>query len=152
MTIRFQIPESLLPRLRQLQSESVYPDDVMKSEDAVVMMSGFGPAMYLTMDGRVIVHHYMDDEPPREASDKKEAYSAIVIGAKLRKTSELLSLLPARTVGAKDCQSCGGNGWLALGESTKGEAVTIVCHGCGGLGWSDDSEQAQAHEISTGNF
>jgi hypothetical protein len=140
MTIRFQIPESLLPRFKQLQKESDYPDEVMKSEDAIVMFPGLGPASYLTMDGRVIVHDDMDDEPPREAADKKEAYSAIVIGAKLRKAPELLSLLPARTAGAKDCQSCGGGGWRTVGASTNGEAVTIVCWDCGGLGWSDGSE------------
>jgi hypothetical protein len=151
MTIRFQIPESLLPRLKQLQKESCL-DEAMQSEDAIVMMSGLGPALYLTMEGRVIIHHYMDDDLPREASDKKEAYSAIVIGAKLSKAPELLSLLPARTVGAKDCTGCGGSGWKAVGESTQGEMITIVCWDCGGLGWSDDSEQAQAHEISTGNF
>jgi hypothetical protein len=50
MTIRFQIPELLLPKLKQLQKDSTYMDEMLKSEDAIVMTLGLGPAMYLTMD------------------------------------------------------------------------------------------------------
>ena len=137
--MRFEIPESLVPKLRELQSEQNYPDDVSKSEDAVVLTLGLGPAMYLTLDGRVIIHAYMDDEVPSEASEPKEVYAAIVIGAKTRNAPELLSLLPQRPQDAVDCAACKGGGWVSFGKDAHGEPIEIVCWGCGGVGWATRS-------------
>src|ERR1051325_3900959 len=133
--MRFEIPANLIPKLRELQSEQDYPDDVLRLEDAVVLTLGLGPAMYLTFDGRVIVHAYMEDEPPRESSDPKEAYTAIVVGADTRGAPELLSLLPPRPSDAIDCAACRGSGWIKMGRDIYGEPAKISCWECGGLGW-----------------
>ncbi len=134
--MNFEIPKHLIPKLRELQSKQNYPDDVLKSEDAVVMTSGLGPAMYLTFDGRIIIHPYMDDESPREASDPKEAYSAIVVGAKTRGIPELLFLLPPRPNDAMDCSACQSSGWMVFGKDMDGKPIEIVCWECGGIGWA----------------
>lgn len=133
--MRFDIPETLIPKLRDLQSQQNYPDEILESEDAVVMTLGLGPAMCLAFDGRVIVHDYMDDERPRQSSDPKEAFSAIVIGAKVRKAPELLSLLLQRPANALDCADCEGSGWRQFGKDVEGKPIEVVCRGCGGTGW-----------------
>jgi len=84
--MRFEIPSTLIAELRRLQSTQSYPDEVLQSEGAVVLSLGLGPAMYLTFDGRIIVHPYMENLPPYEVSDSKEACCAIVVGAKNRKS------------------------------------------------------------------
>jgi hypothetical protein len=139
MTIQLHIPQSLLPTLERLQKESAYKDEVLESQDAIVMTLGLGPAMYLTLDGRVIIHEYMDGARPREASSKQEAFAAIVIGAKARKEPELLSILPTKTEDARDCNGCEGRGWKRFGGATEGEPVEVICWECGGVGWRDGS-------------
>ena len=138
-TKRFTIPEELLPKLHQLQEQSrqFYKDKVAESEDAVVMTLGMGAAMYLALDGRVVV---WDDDlegetEPREAKDEREMFTAIVIGAKQRKAPELLSLLPERPLEALDCQECNNCGWRQFGNDEQGEPVKIICWDCGGIGW-----------------
>jgi ethanolamine utilization protein EutQ (cupin superfamily) len=58
--MRFSIPPKLFPNLRQLQAQSkqLYTDKIVESEDAVVMTLGFGDAIYLTFDERVIVDEW----------------------------------------------------------------------------------------------
>jgi hypothetical protein len=133
--MRLEIPENLIPKLRELQSKQNYSDEVLKSEDAVVMTLGLGPAMYLTFDGRVIMHTYIDDEPPGEVSDPKIAYSAIVIGAKMRESQELLSILPAPPNDALDCSACTGSGWTYFMNDIDGKPIGLICVECGGIGW-----------------
>ena len=134
--MRFEIPSTLIAELRRLQSTQSYPDEVLQSEGAVVLSLGLGPAMYLTFDGRIIVHPYMENLPPYEVSDSKEAYCAIVVGAKNRKASWLLSLLPSRPRSGLDCAQCETNGWMNFGiKNVDGEPIKIVCVDCGGTGW-----------------
>ena len=96
------------------------------------MFGGMGDPMYLTFDGRVIIDEcFMEDKGPREAETLVEAAMAVVIGAKVRNFPELLSILPARTPSAVDCQNCNKTGWLQLIENIP----PFVCHECGGLGW-----------------
>jgi len=138
--MRFTIPNELMPILRELQAETrrFYIDKLAEAEDAVVMSGGMGAAMYLTLDGRVIVwDDDLDGEEtePREAKDVKEMFTAIVVGAKRRKAPELLSLLPPRPKAALDCPDCGNSGWRQFGLDVNGEPVKIICWDCGGIGW-----------------
>jgi hypothetical protein len=135
-TRRFTIPNELIPRLRELQEESKQHlvDKIAESEDAVIMSLGMGAAMYLTLDGRVIIDE--DDNfleapmQPYEARNEKEIFTAVIIGAKTRKAPELLSLLPERPTETSDCAECKSRGWKQFGE-----AVEIICIKCGGIGW-----------------
>lgn len=144
--MRFSIPPELVPKLRELQAQSrqFYIDKIAESEDAVVMTLGLGDAMYLALDGRVIVDEFsLSDEeakPPREAKDAKEMFTAIVVGAKRRNAPELLSLLPSRPETAVDCAACECRGWKRLaGKDTDGNPAEIVCWECGGIGWTDNN-------------
>ena len=138
-TRRFTIPEELIPKLRGLQEQSrhYYKDEVVESEDAVVMTLGMGAAMYLALDGRVIVWEDELEEKtePRDAKDVKEMFTAILIGAEQTKSPELLSLLPQRPKEALDCQECNKSGWRQFGIDVSGEPVKIICWDCGGIGW-----------------
>lgn len=126
----FDIPNELIPKLRELQrNDSNYPITV--SEDAVVMFYGMGDPLYLTFDGRVIIEDMLDDIPPREAKTLAEASMAVVVGAKVRNFPELLSILPNRPKGAIDCSNCDKSGWFKPHESLG----PFVCGNCGGLGW-----------------
>jgi len=135
-TKRFTIPAALIPKLRELQEQSKqhFTDKIAESENAVVMTLGMGVAMYLTLDGRVIIDEddlWLDKPmPPREAKDEKEMLAAVNIGAKIRKTPELLSLLPERPIEALDCKSCEGKGWKKFTETFE-----FICMECGGVGW-----------------
>jgi hypothetical protein len=133
--MRFSITQELVTRLRELQAESnrYYTDKIAESEDAVIMTLGMGGAMYLALDGRVIIHEEdLDTETePREAEGPKEMYAAVVIGAKRRGAPELLSLLPSRPETAFDCEACKNRGWQRLGSAE------VICWNCGGIGWTD---------------
>lgn len=144
--MRFPIPPELVPKLRELQAQSreFYIDKIAESEDAVVMTLGLGDAMYLALDGRVIVDEFsLSDEeakPPREAKDAKEMFTAIVVGAKRRNAPELRSLLPSRPETAVDCAACECRGWRQFGLDVYGKPVEIVCWECGGVGWLNGNE------------
>ena len=143
--MRFQSPPELVPKLRELQAESkqFFSDPIAESEDAVVMTLGLGDAMYLTLDGRVIIDEFSlaekDDKPPREAKDATEMYAAIVVGAKQRNAPELLSLLPSRPEAALDCAACENSGWFVFGADAP-ESLKVICLECGGVGWKGGDE------------
>lgn len=125
----FDIPDALVPKLRQLQAQDP-PEKLMESEDAVMMFAGLGDPRYVTFDGRVLILDMLENLPPREAVHFREATSAIVVGAKKRECPELLTLLPKRSQSAVDCPECTKSGWRQITEN-----ITIVCENCGGLGW-----------------
>ncbi len=143
--MRFSIPTELVPKLRELQAQSreFFIDKIAESEDAVVMTLGLGDAMYLALDGRVIVDEFSwtaeEDKSPREAKDAKEMFTAIVVGAKKRNAPELLSLLPSRSETAFDCAACECRGWKQLGKDADGNPNEIVCWECGGIGWVENA-------------
>lgn len=127
----FEIPENLIPKLRELQNKDLN-HEIVRSEDAVVMFYGMGDPLYLTFDGRVIIEEcFMEDKGRREAETLAEAAMAIVVGAEIRKFPELLSILPEHPENAVDCQNCEKSGWFKPG----GVLGPFVCGECGGLGW-----------------
>lgn len=126
----FEIPDKLVPMLRELQKVNAY-DEIVKQEDAVVMYGGMGDPMYLTFDGRVIIDEcFMEEKGVREAKTFAEAAMAVTVGAKIRNFPELLSILPERPQDAFDCKECDKSGWLKIIPDNP-----FVCHKCGGLGW-----------------
>lgn len=127
----FEIPENLIPRLKELQKKDTH-HDIVRSENAVIMFDGMGNPMYLTLDGRVIIDEcFMEEKGLREAETLTEAAMAIVVGAKTRDFPELLSILPPRPENATDCVNCETTGWFKFG----GILGPYVCEKCGGLGW-----------------
>ncbi|QEL14212.1 hypothetical protein PX52LOC_01082 [Limnoglobus roseus] len=136
--MRFQIPHTLLAQLRAVQSARGYSDDVTVSEDAFLLDPGFGPASYLTADGRVLLDtREWSGEPVREATPD-EAVCVIVVGAKKTGIAGLFELLPPRPFGAATCDRCLGNRFWSFGtDAGTGRAKTIVCPTCAGHGWVD---------------
>lgn len=127
----FEIPENLIPKLKELQTKDTH-HDIVKSEDAVIMFGGMGDPLYLTFDGRVIIDEcFMEEKGPREAETLAEAAMAVVVGAKVRNFPELLSILPSRTENAVDCKNCKKSGWIQFAPNLG----PFVCEECGGLGW-----------------
>ena len=131
----FDIPENLIPRLKELQEKDAGKDEIIESENAVTMFYGMGDPMYLTLDGRVLIDEcFIEDKGLREAKTLNEATMAVVIGAKVRDFPGLLAILPARPENAIDCRNCEQTGWFMAG----GSLGPFVCHECGGFGWKEN--------------
>jgi hypothetical protein len=127
----FEIPENLIPQLRELQKKDLH-EEIVKSEDAVVMFYGMGDPLYLTLDGRVFIYEFfMEEKGLREAETLAEAAMAVVVGAKVRNRPDLLSIMPKRPQNSVDCKNCNKTGWFKAG----GVLGPFVCGDCGGLGW-----------------
>jgi hypothetical protein len=133
---RFRIPEDLVPRLRDLRSRQDPWSELIDAEDVVHLYYGLGPAMFLTLDGRVLEDSSdWDATGAHEVTDPKQAWSAVVVGAKVWGFPELLRLLPARPPKAADCVQCHGTGWVSWVDA-EGKTGQVVCWDrCGGLGW-----------------
>lgn len=116
--MRLHIPDTLSPKLLALRAEQLrhpHPDEVLVGQDVVVLTLGFGPAIYLGLDGRVVIWHYMDDESPRVTEDLADIAAGLVIGAKGNDLPELLDLLPPCPAEGVVCRACGGR-WTQFGR------------------------------------
>jgi hypothetical protein len=78
----------------------------------------------------------MEDKGPREAETLAEAAMTVVVGAKARNFSELLSILPARPENAIDRANCETTGRFKPGAVLD----PFVCETGGGLGRKQDKE------------
>ena len=97
------IPDTLRPKLLALRAKQLrgpYPDTVLVAQEMVILTLGLGPAIYLGLDGRVLIWHYMDDEPLRVTEDIADIAAGLVIGAKNYDLPELHDFLPPRPTGA----------------------------------------------------
>jgi hypothetical protein len=137
--MQLRIPEPLRAKLVALRAEQLqhpYPDEVLVGREVVVLTLGMGPAIYLGLDGRVVIWHYMEDEPPRITEDLKDIAGGLVIGAKNNDLPELLDLLPKRPAGGVVCRLCSGRRWVEFGTRLDGKTPEwLVCWECNGLGW-----------------
>jgi hypothetical protein len=134
--MRFLITPELTSKLipiRKTQLSRARWDEILAKHDAVVLSYGLGPALYLTMDGQIIVHAYLDEKEPYVSEDDNERCEAICIGAITLKLPALCELLPNSAI---DCRLCHGSGLLKLGVDSKGNPGELVCWHCHGLGWS----------------
>ena len=128
---RVTLSERTIESLRLIQAEQMahYDDPVLRDHDAVVATYGLGPAMYLCLDGRVLILDHDEDDPsPVETEDENDLRSISVMMAKRHNMTDLLTtdLFPPKPSGASNCQLCGGDRWIRNG---------IVCPVCRALGW-----------------
>jgi hypothetical protein len=125
-----------LREIRATQLRHQYPDEVIQREEAIYLTLGLGPAIYLCFDGRVLIWHYMDDEPLRGTNDIGDIACGIAIGARRLKLDELLDLLPKQPVNGMTCPTCSGERWANLDHKTdSSEPGRFVCWTCRGLAW-----------------
>lgn len=140
--VQLQISGSLRKRLVAIRTEQLqkpHADDVLTAHEVVILSPGFGPALYLRLDGWIVIWNYMDDEAPVITEDIRSIAAALVIGAKNLSLPELLGLLPSRPDAATDCQKCAGKRWYQFGtEGGTNKPGFIVCPWCHGLGWQTD--------------
>jgi hypothetical protein len=131
---RFTFSPTMIERLRAIQAEQMayYTDPTLRSEDAVVATYGLGPAMYLCLDGRVLIQDE-DDPAPLETADGFSMRATILILDKRNPLPDVEALFPPRPAGASDCHLCGGTRWV-VGK--------IVCYPCRALGWIAADEAA----------
>jgi hypothetical protein len=133
---RIRIPENLIPELRHLRARQRDWSTLIEAEDVVHLFYGLGPARFLAFDGRVLVDPTdWDDTDAYEVTDPKEAWSAIVVGAKVWGFPDLLRLLPDRPASALDCIQCKGTGWVSWVDPVGNEGRVVCRDQCGGLGW-----------------
>lgn len=137
--MQLQIPAPVrakLVALRAKQLQQPCPDEVLVGQEVIVLTLGFGPAIYLGLDGRVVIWHYMENEPPRVTEDLKDITAGLVIGAKDNDLPELLDLLPGCPADAGACRLCSGKRWVQFGARLDGKTPAwLVCWECNGLGW-----------------
>jgi hypothetical protein len=144
--MRFEIPAPLLAALRAMQSRRGYADDITQREDAFLLDPGFGPACYITADGRMLRDYREwveacgprpEWEPPVREATADEAVSMLVVGAKKTGLAGLLDLIPPRSPTAVICPGCVGERWRMIGGVivATGQPGRIVCGSCGGRGW-----------------
>lgn len=135
------VPETLGPKLlalRAKQLQNPFPDKVLVTQEVVILTLGFGPAIYLGLDGQVLIWHYMDDEPLRVTEDIAVIAAGLVIGAKNYDLPELHDLLPPCPAEGVECRVCAGQRWVQIGRKVgNDEPGWIVCCECHGLGWQD---------------
>lgn len=128
---RFTLSESMVASLRAIQAKQLarYDDPVLRNHDAVVATYGLGPAMYLCLDGRVLILDHDEVEPALlETTDEFDLRTASVVIANRYCVPDLLTgeLFPPRPPGANECRLCCGDRWVRNG---------IVCPVCRALGW-----------------
>jgi hypothetical protein len=133
---RFELPDDLIPKLRALRAGQKDWREVIDAEDVVHLYYGLGPAMFLTFDGRVLVDSFDWDETGAfEVSDPKQAWTAVIVGAKVWNFPDLLQLLPVRQQNASDCPQCKGTGRVSWVDAVGKEGSVVCWDRCGGLGW-----------------
>jgi hypothetical protein len=136
-----QISKSLREKLSKIRAKQLadlsHDDDVFHNQDVIIVTLGLGPAMYLHLDGHVIVWDpgslwLQNYETPQKTEDLKLISGAMVIGAKKFALPELLDLLPPPTPDATVCSQCNGERTTSLGGKSD---HWIVCPTCNGFGW-----------------
>lgn len=147
--------DGLRDRLRELRAEQLrWPktgiltlvpelDEYFLRHELVTITLGMGPAMYLSLDGRVIIWNYDDGESPCEANDPHDIAAGVALAVERWSMPELLPLLPTRPADGHECPTCGGERWLrhSAGRWVRfsegpANAVQAVCRICCGLGWT----------------
>jgi hypothetical protein len=124
--MRFDLPPSVVDRLRARRAASPLVDATEREHDAFLVLLGTGASLYVTADGRILVDcSGWDSTPIREATDE-EAFATLVVAADRTGIRELVELLPHRPENGVTCTRCGG---------TRHEPSAGVCLACSGLGW-----------------
>jgi hypothetical protein len=128
--------------LRRDQLQQYRQEPFLVAHDVVTLTLGLGPAIYLGLDGRIFIWHYMNDEGPRVTEDLKEIAAGLVIGAKKINLPELTDLLPSRPPACVVCKCGGGRRWAKLEiRHDSDTAHWVVCWECHGLGWHEEGHE-----------
>jgi hypothetical protein len=134
--MRFLLNSSTVAKLEAIATVAPYSDDVIEPEHAVMISAGLGPAIYLTLDGRVIEDRRSWDDGPMAEAEPPLCYAALVVAAERFTIPELLELLPKAPSGSARCIRCDGTRWFSVGiDSRTQQPGRIVCPECSGLGW-----------------
>ena len=139
------MPESMQIELREMQRRQLsheFPDENLRTYDAVALTYGLGPAVYLTLEGGMIIWNYAFDELPYRTSKISDFGTYLTIGSRALKMPALLALLPLAPSSSTQCQLCNGIRWKLLPNSTH----EVVCWECKGLGWIDESAHSDEVE------
>lgn len=138
----FAVSAAVLSQLDAARALAGAQLDVVEQRlNGFVLDPGLGPPVYLAGDGRIVWDGWY--EWHKHAPTERDAYAALVFGAKKTGVTALLELLPARPGCANDCLECKGTGWRDL-RSVSGEPFQIICPACGGLGWLESSGSGEA--------
>lgn len=135
--MRYVLRQEVLDKLLERKPGGVCAAGVLAEYNALILTLGMGPAVYLTLDGRVLIdERWWFGDDVREATED-EAISGIVVGAKVTGIQELLELVPPRPPEADACGQCSGARWWTLPvKDVHGNTCEIVCSACWGRGWS----------------
>jgi hypothetical protein len=130
------IPQSIQIELREvqrLQLSGEFPDENLRTYDAVALTYGLGPAVYLTLEGEMIIWDYASNKAAYRTNLLSDFGSYLTIGSRRLMMPALLALLPLAPSSSTQCQLCDGIRWKTLPNSTH----EVVCWECYGLGWVD---------------
>jgi len=148
----FELPDHVLSQLRRYRLTQERIDQIEQDYDAFLLDPGFGPAAYLTADGRMI----WDDDGWGIAPSLGRAYGSIIVGAEKMRLPALMDLLPKRPAGTPDCEKCGGTGLIDFGAQVKdvnNNSFSFGCGGCWGMGWqaitADGKKAVQSRTVNT---
>jgi hypothetical protein len=132
---RIRLPPGLFGLLLDRQRRRGYRDEVTERLGVVWLHTDMGPSFYLAADGRVLADDCIAREPLHDVVPPA-LYVALVAASKTIGAPELLELLPARPIGAQDCERCAGARHVSWGRDVvTREPGQIVCPDCAGLGW-----------------
>ncbi len=131
--LRFRIPDEIIPTLRDRKKRQGAWRDLINQEDVVLLYHGLGPAVFLTMDGRVIVDRSVDypvaDAYEVEEASPEIAWGCIRLAAKQFDCRELRRLFPQDPPGSFPCPTCQGYGLLKLPFKNKPDGEFLCgCH------------------------
>ena len=135
--MKFDVPPVLVEKLRRRKPGGDYADVAMREHNAFVLDLGMGPAMYLRLDGQVLIdERWWFGDAVREATDD-EAITALVSGSAKTGIAELLDLIPPPPPDARPCSTCKGSRWVTLPIlDVHGKEGRYVCRHCAGRGWA----------------
>ena len=111
------------------------PDEVERSQNAILLYGGMGPCWYVTRKGVFLIGADSEWGEPETREATQDEVCAILVGTARRfGMPELLTYLPPRPFGAFDCANCSGNRWDPV-KSANGEWPVVICGACSGRGW-----------------
>ncbi|WP_442505679.1 hypothetical protein SH528x_004479 [Novipirellula sp. SH528] len=130
LAIPAQLRDQLVTK-QQEQLERPHPDQNLLKYDAVVLTHGLGPAVYLTLDGRILIWDYAANAEPEFTDRQRDIGRYVTIGARSLRLPRLTDLIPKPVPGSQQCDQCHGLRWsrMPMMESD------VVCWVCDGFGW-----------------
>lgn len=135
--MRLKLSDSLFEELKRRCREHFglpgeHTHEIMVREDAVPIFRGFGPAAFLTRQGRIFMDPDGYQEGPVYDATEDEVHIYLNFGAKHLKFLELLDILPPRPEHSAICDQCQGRKWRSSDVNGRDD---LWCHRCTAKGW-----------------